>query len=218
MAGCIYCVDNDILKKLATFQLFDSTLKIFHITYQNVKILGTAKYKFRNSRKKIKSGRSRQASDEVINWDRLIRLTETLPCIENTEIDLNLFAQLSEYKDIDAGEAELVCQAISLIQKDKLAQIFTGDKRFIKALAKVDLQPVHDALKNRILCLEQIVLKNIENLGFEEIRHLVAPVRECDKSIKSVFGSGIHTDKDNAVSTLNGYISDLRKDSNSLLR
>lgn len=209
MAGCIYCIDNDILKKLVTFKLFDSTLNIFGITYQEVKILNTAKYKFGRSFKKFKSGRSRQTSDSIVNWEKLLELTETLPCIKPADINPILFAQLSEIKDIDPGEAELVCLAIAIIQKDESAEIFTGDKRFIKALTKVQLPIVHQALKGRIWCLEQVVLKNIDNLGFEDVRDRIVSVRDCDKAIKVVFGSGDQTEKEAAIATLKTYINEL---------
>lgn len=217
MAGCIYCVDNDILKKLATFQLFDTTLQLYETTYQDVKILATAKYKFRRSYDKFASGRSRQAVDKIINWERLLELTETLPCISAVGIDESLLIQLSDIDDVDPGEAQLVCQAISLMQKDKSARIFTGDKKFIRALASANLPSVHRFLTHRIFCLEQVVFENIKGVGFEKVRDLIVPVRDCDTAIKVVFGSGLDTSEVNARSALASYITDVRNESNGLL-
>ncbi|QQE66718.1 UPF0179 protein [Leptolyngbya sp. BL0902] len=45
MAGRIYCIDNDILKKLATFDLFDETVSLFEASAEQVNVLATAKYK-----------------------------------------------------------------------------------------------------------------------------------------------------------------------------
>ena len=215
MAARIYCIDNDILKKLATFQLFDSTLEIFNATYNDVRILETAKYKFARSYKKFKAGRSRKSSDNVIRWEELIYLTKKLPYVQ--ESDSSLLAQLSKFEDIDAGEAVLVSFAVHLLKKETSAQILTGDKRFIKALAKVDSFSIQQCLANRIICLEQIIVENINYLIFETVRTKVVPVRECDTAIKVVFGSGFDTSEVNARSALDSYIADLRNESNGLL-
>lgn len=57
MAVCLYCIDNDIIKKLATFQRFDRTIAIFGASTENLFILETAKYKFENDWKKLQKGR-----------------------------------------------------------------------------------------------------------------------------------------------------------------
>ncbi len=209
MAGCIYCVDNDILKKLVTFDLFDSTLEIFGIATPDIRILKTAQYVFLRQYKRFQNNESPRKSDTVIKWEELLELTKTLGSIVPADIDQNLLNQLSKFEDIDPGEAELVCLAIAIIQKDESATIFTGDKRFIRALDKVDLTIIHEALKGRIWCLEQVILKNIDHLNFETVRDQIVPVRECDKAIKVVFGSGNQAEKEAVITTLKNYINEL---------
>ncbi|MGB7708957.1 MAG: hypothetical protein WBL95_05325 [Microcoleus sp.] len=217
MSSCIYCIDNDIIKKLATFQLFDNTLKLFDASYDQVNILETAKYKFENDWIKFEGGKTRKTEDRFINYKQVLSLTKTLANISQADIDQEIFIQLSSIENIDQGEAIITSHAIKLIQKNKSAQIFTGDKRFIKALAKVNLPIIQESLNHRLWCLEQLVLRNIEADGFETIRDLIVPVRECDTAIKSVFGSGLNSTSDNSLATLKNYIEECRQEAGNLL-
>ena len=217
MSTCIYCIDNDIIKKLATFKLFDKTIQLFDASYEQVHILETAKYKFENDWKKFEGGRSRKIEDPVINYKQVLYLTKTLPNILESDIDQEIFIQLSSIENIDPGEAILASYAIKLIQNNKYAQIFSGDKRFIKALANVSLPIIQQSLNHRLWCLEQLVLRNIEADGFETIRDLIVPVRECDKAIKNVFGSGLNSTSENSLTTLKFYIEECRQEAGNLL-
>lgn len=153
MSACIYCIDNDIIKKLATFQLFDKTLQLFDASYDQVNILETAKHKFEGDCKKFKRDRSRKTEEPFINYEQVLYLTNTLANICPADVvDQELFIQLSNIENIDQGEAILTSHAIQILQKDKSAQIFTGDKRFIKALAKVNLPIIQESLKHRLWC------------------------------------------------------------------
>jgi hypothetical protein len=217
LSACIYCIDNDIIKKLATFQLFDKTLQLFDASSEQVNILKTAQYKFERDWKRFEGGKSRKPEDPLINYKKVLYLTNTLPKISESDIDQEIFIQLSNIENIDQGEAILTSHAIQIIQKDKSAQIFTGYKRFIKALAKVNLPIIQESLKHRLWCLEQLVLRNIEADGFETIRDLIVPVRECDTAIKSVFGSGFKSTPENSLATLKKYIEECRQEAGSLL-
>jgi hypothetical protein len=217
LSSCIYCIDNDIIKKLATFQLFDKTLQLFDASSEQVNILETAQYKFEGDWQKFEAGKSRKPEDSLINYKQVLYLTKTLPKISESDIDQEIFTQLSNIENIDKGEAILTIHAIQIIQKDKSAHIFTGDKRFIKALAKVNLPIIQESLKHRLWCLEQLVLRNIEADGFETIRDLIVPVRECDTAIKSVFGSGLKSTPENSLATLKNYIEECQQEAGNLL-
>lgn len=217
MSVCIYCIDNDILKKLATFGLFDKTLDLFHSSYQQVKILETAQYKFKQDWQKFRKGKIRKTENTLIKYEKVLELAKNLPQISDPSFDQEIFEQLSNFPNIDAGEAILASHAIALLKKDEDAQIFTGDKRFLSALAKVDLLEIETYLKHRIWCLEQLVLKNIDCYGFDFIRNQIVPVRDCDRAIKAVFGSGEQSSSCNAIPTLKQYIEDIRATTGSLL-
>lgn len=216
MAGCIYCIDNDILKKLVAFELFDSTLKIFDIDNNDIRILRTAKNVFSRQSKQFQRKKNLRQSDEVVNWERLLELTKKLPYVVSEDTNLRLLNKLLEL-GLDEGDAILACSAIAIIEKNDSAMIFTGDKKFIKALAKADLHSVNTHLKSRIWCLEQVILRNIDYLGFETVRDQVVPAIGCDQTTKIVFHSGNQTTEENARLSLYSYISDLQKNSNLLL-
>ena len=217
MSACIYCIDNDIIKKLATFQLFSRTISLFDSNYNQVNILETAKYKFEADWKKFEAGRSRKVEDKIINYKEILKLTKALPSISQASVNQELFIKLSSIENIDQGDAILASHTINMIQKYISAQIFTGDKRFIQALAKVDLPIIRESLENRLWCLEQLILKNIEAYGFEAIRDLVVPVRECDTAVMAVFGSGFESNEENSCATLKSYVEVLRQETGSLL-
>ena len=217
MSVCIYCIDNDVLKKLATFGLFDLTLDLFDSSYQQVKILETAQYKFNRDWQKFRKGKIRKTENTLIKYEQVLELAKSLPQISDSSWDQEIFEQLSSFPNIDAGEAILTSHAIALLKKNEEAQIFTGDKRFLTALAQVDLPEINTYLKHRIWCLEQLVLKNMDCYGFEWVREQIVPVRDCDRAIKAVLGSGDQSSSCNAIPTLKQYIEDIRATTGSLL-
>jgi len=217
LSVCIYCIDNDVLKKLITFELFDRTLDLFNCSYQQVNILETAQYKFEGDWRKLKKGKSRKTEDKLIKYEEVVALAKILPQISEVSVAIEIFEQLSSFENIDPGEAILTSHAIALLKKDEDAQIFTGDKRFLIALAQVDLPEINSYLKHRMWCLEQLVLKNIDYYGFEWVREQIVPVRDCDRAIKAVFGSGDQSSSCNAIPTLKQYIEDVRASTGSLL-
>jgi len=217
LSGCIYCIDNDILQKLATFDLFDETVKLFDAGSEQINILSTAKYKFQGDWEKLKKGRSRSPEAQFVNYERTIELAERLPQIAKTEIDTALFEQLSKF--IDPGEAVLTVYVSQILQKDETSKvsIWTHDKNFLRALTKVDLPIVQTIFPYRFWCLEQLILKDIDAYGFEAVRDKIVPVRDCDKAMKAVFGSGELSTPENSLATLNSYIETLRAETGTLL-
>ena len=135
MTGCLYCIDNDIIQKLATFGLFDKTIKLFEAAPNDIRVLATAKYKFQGDLAKLEKGRLRQPEARLINYKRTIELAETLPQINQAEIDSELLEQLSSFEGIDASEAILTTYVAQVLQKDEAGEAFmlTGDKRYLRA-------------------------------------------------------------------------------------
>jgi hypothetical protein len=219
LAGCIYCIDNDILKKLATFDLFDETVSLFEASAEQINVLATAKYKFQGDWEKVKAGKARQTESKVINYEKTIELATTLPQIAQMEVNPALFIQISQFQGIDQGEAILTVHITEILQKDEEFQafVFTGDKNYLRALATVSLPAFQEILTHRFWCLEQLILRDIQAYGFEAVRDKVVPVRECDKAIKAVFGSGALSTEPNAVDALTSYIETLRQETGNLL-
>ncbi|MEL7070030.1 MAG: hypothetical protein AAGN15_15440 [Cyanobacteria bacterium J06581_3] len=184
-----------------------------------IRILATAKHKFRSDLAKLEQGRLRRPEDRMVNYERTIELAETLPRIEQAELDNDLLEQLSTFEGIDIGEAILTTYVAQVLQKDDAGEAFilTGDKRYLRALAQVELPELQALLKNRFWCLEQLVLRDICEYGFEAVCNKIAPVRESDKACKAIFGSGALSTKGNALLAIDGYIEKLRSETGNLL-
>lgn len=219
MTGCLYCIDNDIIKKLATFELFDETIKLFNAETTDIRVLATAQYKFRGDLNKLKKGKLRQSESHSVNYERTIKLAEMLPQINEAEIDSDLFQQLSDFEGIDAGESILTTYVAQMLQKDEAGETFilTGDKRYLKALAEIAWPEFLVLFKNRFWCFEQLILRNIHEYGFEAVRSKIVPVRDCDTACKAIFGSGDRATEKNVLATITGYVETLRAETGDLL-
>lgn len=216
MAVCLYCIDNDIIKKLATFQRFNRTIAILGASTENLFILETAKYKFENDWKKLQKGRVRTPEERLVNYQEVLRISRSLPCISAENVDQELFAELNSIKDIDE-EALLTANLIKSIEAGHSALLLTGDKRFLRALANAPLPNIQDALQHKLWCFEQLILKNIQVDGFEAVKEAIVPVKGCDKAMATVFGSGEKSTRQNSLDTLKSYIDNLRANSGTLL-
>ena len=94
----------------------------------------------------------------------------------------------------------------------------TGDKRCLQALLSIEsLELIHKKLQGRVICLEQIIYKLIEAQGFDWVLEKVLPNLDCDKALKSAFGSGSNSQPGTVLGTLNSYIQDLQKTSSGIL-
>lgn len=219
MTGCLYCIDNDIIKKLATFELFDETIALFEAAPTEVRILATAKYKFRGDLTKLKKGRLRQSEARLVNYERTIEIAESLPQIDQAGVDSELFEQLCTFDGIDAGEAVLTTYVAQMLRKENAGEavILTGDKRYLKALARVALPELQALLKNKFWCLEQLILQDICEYGFEAVRDKIVPVRDCDNACKAAFGSGDRATEKNVFEAIVVYIETLRAETGDLL-
>jgi len=87
----------------------------------------------------------------------------------------------------------------------------------MRSIIQQALPIIQQSLNHRLWCLEQLVLRNIEADGFETIRDLIVPVRECDKAIKTIFGSGLNSTSENSLTTLKIYIEECRQEAGNLL-
>ena len=68
MSGSFYCLDNDIILKLATCDLFNETLTTFEINASQIQILDSFKYKFDVNRQ-IKRRRGNKADNNYTEFD-----------------------------------------------------------------------------------------------------------------------------------------------------
>ncbi len=93
------------------------------------------------------------------------------------------YKQLAPFRQIDAGEADLIVATANLT--DFL--LLSGDKRCFKALPAIPA-PIYARLQGKAVCLEQVVLKLIDVLGFQEVCTRIKPAIHHDKAIYFFFG------------------------------
>lgn len=218
MTGRLYCIDNDIIKKLATFELFDETIALFKASRSEVRVLETAKYKFRKL-ESVNRAKAIRPEARFVNYAKAIELAEDLSSIPNMVDDI-LFTQLSDFEDIDPGEATLTAYVARFLSKRVAGDAFilTGDKRYLRKLASIRLSWWElPTFCHRFWCLEQLVLRNIREYGFDAVREKIVPVRDCDQACKVIFGSGSLAIEKTVIETATEHIKRLREETGILL-
>lgn len=130
------------------------------------------------------------------------------------EVDPADAAVLAAIPNIDDGELIL----ISYASRQPDALLATGDKRCLNALAAASsASGFMQKLSGRVICFEQVVVRAVAKLGFEEVRARIAPNITCDGALRAAFGSGMQAEWSNVDSTLTGFIANLRSSTRQLL-
>lgn len=226
MQGSFYCLDNDIILKLSTCNLFDDTFKTFDVEVNQVKILDSFQYKFSS---KITRKRGNKANNDYdkYNVEKALKFTRNYATLSESNcdaIDIEIYTRLVNYSKnsndkkntIDQGEAILISHICYLNQQGDNSYLLTGDKRCLKALINSGFTDVIEPLEGKVWCLEQLILKNIEAFGFEYVKTNIVPVNICDAVLKVAFSSFLTTEE-NSIGSLTSYLEELRKDTGNLL-
>ena len=198
-------LDNDVILKLVACSLFAEAISSLGVTNNELRVLDTAKPVFRNS-SKVK----RKYLSEILNT--AIEIVQQCQSVypENSAV----FKTLQQFDGIDLGEATL----ISAMLQENAFWFVTGDKRCLSVIAnEPQLVEIREKLKGRVVCLEYLILKVLSVHGFGFVQEKVLPAIEYDTTLKSCFGSGMQATRENVVLSLEGYISDLKRNSGDLL-
>ncbi len=198
-------IDNDIILKLAACKLFWEAVDTLEVSKNDLRVLPSAKYVFKGRKKKYGQVIIQDAIS-IVNKCGEIQLDEG-------DEELQQLQQL-QIEGIDPGEQLLICAT----RKETSFYLTTGDKRCLEALAnQPKLDSVRQRLNGRVICLEQIILKLIKKQGFDKVLTSVLPAKTYDTALKSIFGSGEKATQENVLSSLEGYINDLRSKTKELL-
>ena len=202
--------DNDIVLKLAAFDLLSETCAWLGIAPHEVQALATAKYRLRDPR--LADTYGKEGLDRAVAF---VGQTSVIGTPSDTkELDALTGAKALGY-DIDAGEAALFA-ATSLQPPDFL--LTTGDKRCLVNIARFpDAPRVRQRLARRVLCLEQVLLALIGQHGFAFVQARVWDARACDGSVRLAFGYSQPTGEADARAGLESFVRDLDAQTNGLL-
>jgi len=221
-----YCLDNDIILKLATCDLFKTTVESLNLQSKQVKILDSFQYKFG---KQIKRKRGNKPDNQTnqYNLEKALEITKNLKTLAqknfNDEI-LNIYTKLindsnklnDETQKIDEGEAVLISYVSYYNQQGDNHYLLTGDKRCLRALNNLVFPDLIQALKGKIWCFEQLILKNIESYGFDYVKNKVVPFNSCDTVLKVAFSSDKVT-QENSILALRNYLKSWRVETGDVL-
>jgi hypothetical protein len=200
--GMVYFLDNDVILKLTTYRILNEALNCLKIDRSDIRVLASARFVFCS--KKLQ----KKYSEEILL--SAIEFVESCATISAQDNDEYRLLEKQAKNDIDPGEATLIAATFPLLA--------TGDKRCLQALFSIEsLELIHKKLQGRVICLEQIICKLIETQGFDWVLEKVLPNLDCDKALKSAFGSGSNSQPGNVLGTLNSYIQDLQKTSSGIL-
>lgn len=204
--GLICFLDNDIIHKLAACDLFLEAISSLNLEESDLRVLANAHNFFQNSR------HFKNYPDNLRN--RMIDVAQKYTKVDETCLDIDVINDLKKIQGIDPGESLLTAAALN----EESFYLTTGDKRYIKALGSAtQIQSIQLKLSGRVICLEQVIKQIIYCKGFENTLTKVLPGRQYDKSLGAIFGSGEKCTQDNVVTSLNGYIQDLKNSSGDLL-
>jgi hypothetical protein len=199
-------VDNDILLKLIAFNLFESAIDSLNLTQDDLRVLRTAKHVFRRKRSQNKI-----YSNEI--WSKAIEITEQCQLIENPKSSDEAIATLLEEQQLDPfrdqlhpGETQLILATRN--QPDFL--LLSGDKKCLTALPKIPTH-IYQRLCGRVICVEQLVLRMIEILGFEAVCDRIQPNAQYDKTIQICFGYSQNSPENQVREALQSYINDIHR-------
>ena len=207
----ICLADNDIILKLAQCHLLAEAVEALDATYGEVYVLNTAKFKLINP---AKPARGRVKPDEPAH----ARLQAFFAAVREIEVTPSADEQraFDDLQGVDAGEAVL----FSASAHYPGSLLTTSDKRSLTALVAAPdpvCVTVCGRLAGRVVCFEQVVLRLIDQFGFDLVHARVAPARDCDTALRIVFGSGLTAAEQGVRDGLGSYINDLRGRTGGLL-
>ncbi|MFB9128618.1 hypothetical protein E2553_24615 [Paraburkholderia dipogonis] len=196
-------LDNDVLLKLASYDLIDEALKALDVQRGQVSVLSTAKYSLLPAKNRLQ----RCKDEETAN--RLEAFLKTCPVVSQDAIAPELLDELTNIQSLDSGEAVLFAFAAS----NRDAVVVTGDKRAISALMNAR---VAEDLQGRVMALESL----FEVMTAEEVEPVQAKVRAkpaVDKTLSNVFGKSYAASAGSVREGLASYINHMKGQTGGLL-
>lgn len=203
-------IDNDVLLKLASYELLAETPETLNLAPSALHVLGAARFVVRDSIR-----RSSSIPDQARAHTNLETFLEAATEIEPTEHEVRLSTVIEELAieygvDLDTGESQLC--AVTIVRA--LTVLITGDKRAITGLETL-LDKMKDLayLCGRVMCLEQLFLLLVLRLGSQAIRERVCTARNADRALTICCGCAHPSrSQESMIDGLRSYIRALRED------
>ena len=204
-------VDNDVLYKGVSFGLLPRLIDAIPAKPHELGVLGLAKFVI--SRKLRKLG----ASPALEVFEQFLRDATSL---EPTEAEAQYAADL-EYEAqriglyVDSGESQLC--AIVIVRA--LASLVTGDKRAIAGIeALLSARREIANLSGKVICLEQLLLRSVQNGDPTTIRDAICTNANVDRTLATCFSCrSPEVGVESCIEALDSYIAHLRSSAPTIL-
>ncbi|MFT4503203.1 hypothetical protein [Caballeronia sp. 15711] len=196
-------LDNDVLLKLASYDLIDEALDALQVHAEEVFVLAQAKYSLLPAKNRL----LRCKDEETAN--RLEAFLAACAVIPQDAIAPELIDELIGIKSLDSGEAVLFAYAATHTD----AVVVTGDKRAIAALMN---SHVAGDLQGRVMALES-VFQAMTVGDVETVQVKVRAKPAADKSLANVFGKSYVASADSVREGLKSYINHMVEQTGGLL-
>ncbi|MCE7604510.1 hypothetical protein [Vibrio fluvialis] len=211
-------IDNDIVHKLAQLDLLEDATPLLRERYGNLEVLNTLRFKFCPAKASKREKQDRKHTPEVTS--RIQNFIDT----EATEVDCEitdvalLEAMAMSDDGLDVGEMQLLQ---SMIGRDE-SIMFTGDKRFLKALAQDENISMHmEKLEEAFVCFEQIMIFLIKEFSFEYVKQkfllALSLGLKVDSTLRMCFEGLELANESRVFENLQLNVASLRRDTQSYL-
>lgn len=210
-ASVIHLLDNDFLIKLARWDLLDDFLSAYEITVADVRAILSLRRRLHHGGVRTKP--NLKLCGTAAAADRLFDFLQTVkPPIPT---DPGFTSRAAGVVGFDDGEVVLV----SALCAGGGQYVYTGDKRAIKAMVEFRDTEYDVKFRNRVICLEQAILRMIEKHGFAHIRHSICADLAADTGIgTNCFSLAAQTPEDHVRSYLTTKITELQTDCGGILQ
>lgn len=199
-------VDNDVLHKLACYQVLSEASETLSRSDGGIGVLGAARFVVGKLLARADAG-----SGQLVAFKEFLEFVEIL---EPTEDEVALAVELEEEAlrgglDIDPGESQL----LAIARSRQFRFVATGDKRAIAGVeaASSSIRWLA-ALRQHIVCLEQVMMALTESVETAELRPKVCSAGSIDKAVRACFGcSGGNATSADICQALSSYVEHLRQ-------
>ena len=200
-------LDNDVVYKLAAFDLLSEAMTALNAAECTVFVLNTLPFQARGRKIIQRYGEATLTRlNSFVNSHNLLDREVTNP---------ELIAAMNETRGLDIGEMQLLS---ALVESSVSNLMLTGDKRFMKTLARCSaLSSMVESVRGKFISLEQIILCVIECFSFDDIKEKIASGIEHDTCIRLCFGGVDYAEKDRTKENLLHHINELQKETDNLL-
>ena len=189
-------IDVDAVSKLAHWNILPLLTQFTDLPWSSMSSIPSLLHRARRAVKTPDGKLFRCSEAAVLAQETLIRMTEA------PEPNVDLVANLGAYPDIDPGEAILL--ALATTKDDSF--LLTGDKRALRRLAATDLA---GQFVGRIVVIEQVLMRCLNDLGRDRLLKHVCPYRDIDKAVSICLGSTCDAKTHDIEAGLASYVAEI---------